>query len=86
MDAVSAVGDVQVRGIGIVGSALGLRDIGSIDAARWTGAWRAGVVMSAELLDGLRAEDSCEQKKREKQRFKLHQFPPSVVSVSSSGL
>jgi hypothetical protein len=40
--------------------------------------------MSAELLDGLRAEDSCEQKKREKQRFQLHQLPPSVVSVSSS--
>jgi hypothetical protein len=32
--------------------------------------------MSAELLDGLCSEDSCEQKKREKQRFKLHQFPP----------
>ena len=58
MDAVSAVGDVQVRGIGIVGCALGLSDIGTIDAARWTGAWRAGVVMSAELLDGLLFEDS----------------------------
>jgi hypothetical protein len=34
--------------------------------------------MSAELLDGLRAEDSCEQKQREKQRFKFHQFPPLV--------